>query len=342
MRPARAGTGREPLGWPGMVAPSRLRRYLALVPSTRVPAIVLSGFLGSGKTTLLNHLLREAGGRRVAVVVNEFGEVGIDGARVAGSEQFVELDNGCLCCALNEDLKRILGELRDRGGFEHLVLETTGLADPLPVAWTFSRPGLADFYRVDAIVTVVDAAHLDRALEEAPEAALQIERADLLVLNKLDLVEDGGASARNRVETMNPRAPVLTATRGRVDWDILLDTEVPSQGGSRDSPLEHVEHDHRPSFESVSFETDAVLSEDALEDLFYELPRSVYRVKGLIETDGAEPWRLVNAVAGRFEIEPFSPATPPVRSALVFIGRDLDRADLERRCNALRLPRPRH
>jgi G3E family GTPase len=312
------------------VAAGRKRGYFGSVSSSRVPVVVLSGFLGSGKTTLLNHLLREAGGRRVAVIVNEFGEVGIDGARVAGSEQFVELDNGCLCCALNEDLKRTLADLRERGGFEHLVLETTGLADPLPVAWTFSRPGLADFYRVDAIVTVVDAAHLDRALAEAPEATLQIERADLLVLNKLDLVADDGAAARARIEAMNPRAPVLSATRGRVDWDLLLDAEAP-----RIESAPEPEHHHRPSFESVSFETDRVVSADALEDLFYELPRSVYRVKGLVRTNGADPWLLVNAVAGRFELEPFSPASPPARSALVFIGRDLDRADLGRRCAAL-------
>jgi G3E family GTPase len=301
--------------------------------SGRVPVVVLTGFLGSGKTTLLNHLLHESHGRRVAVIVNEFGEVGIDGACVAGAEQFVELDNGCLCCALNEDLKRTLGELRARGGFEHLVLETTGLADPLPVAWTFSRPGLVDFYRVDSIVTVVDAAHLERALSEAEEAALQIERADLLVLNKLDLVSDGGARARARLEAMNPRAPVLAATRGRVDWDLLLDVGASPAAVQPEGP----DHHHHPSFDSVSVAVDAVLSEEGLEDLFYELPRSIYRVKGLVRTDGETPWTLVNAVAGRFELEPFEPTSASAKTALVFIGRDLDRADLERRAAALRV-----
>ena len=113
---------------------------------TRIPATVLGGFLGSGKTTLLNRLLRDRHGLRVAVIVNEFGEVGIDGAAITGAAQFVELDNGCLCCAINEDLQRTLRDLAARGGFDHLVLETTGLADPLLVGWTFSKESLIESY----------------------------------------------------------------------------------------------------------------------------------------------------------------------------------------------------
>lgn len=298
----------------------------------RVPATVVTGFLGSGKTTLLNHLLREPHGRRIAVIVNEFGEVGVDGSRVAGAEQFVELENGCLCCALNEDLKRTLAALRDRGGFDYLVLETTGLADPLPIAWSFSRPGLGEAFRVDAIVAVADAAHLDRALEEAPEARLQIERADLVVLNKLDLVADAGAAAASRVEELNPRAPVLRAERGRVPWDLLLDA-----GSAAVAPVEEASEaaPHHPSFETWTFRCEGVLSEEGLEDLLYDLPRFVFRVKGVVATDGEGPWTLVNAVAGRFELEPVAEGLPG-GSALVFIGRGLDREWLERRLRELR------
>lgn len=295
---------------------------------------MLSGFLGSGKTTLLNHLLANPAGLRIAVVVNEFGEVGIDGMRVAGAEQFVELDNGCLCCALNEDLKKTLFELDARGGFDHLVIETTGLADPLPVAWTFSRPGLDEAYRVDALVTVVDAANVASVTADVPEAPLQIERADLLVLNKLDLVADGGNAAVAVARRHNARAPILRAERGAVPTRALLLVGEESPRDERAVEPEH-RHGHEPSFETYSYQTDRVFDDEALEDLVDDLPRDVYRVKGVVRTNGDSTWTLVNAVAGRFEMEPFDPSTEPEASALVWIGANLDRTRLRALCDSL-------
>jgi len=299
--------------------------------SGRVPVTVLGGFLGSGKTTRLNELLRAPHGRRIAVVVNEFGEVGIDGTRIAGASEFVELDNGCLCCQINADLERTLHALRARGGFEHLVIETTGLADPLPVAWTFGRGGLADFFRVDALVTVADALNLERALAEAPEATLQLERADLVLLSKLDLVDDGGAAATARVRALNPYARLLEAPRGALAWDVVLGARATAPRPASDAGA----HPHHTAFTTWTFQTAARLSEAALEDLLVGLPREVYRAKGLVRTDGEWTWTQVNAVGGRYELEPDSPDPEPAQSTLVFIGRGLDPDALRTRCAAL-------
>ena len=294
-----------------------------------IPATVLSGFLGSGKTTLLNTLLRARHGLRVAVIINEFGAVGIDGALVAGGEQFVELDNGCLCCALNEDLDKTLRLLLERGGFEHLIIETTGLADPLPVAWAFTRPGLSQRYRVDAIVTVVDVRSIARAMAESLEACMQLERADVLVLNKLDLVHDSGAAAESLVRDRNKLAPILTATHGEVPWEVLLAATSTAR-----PVVEPSTHRHVMKFETWSFETSQVLGELALEDFLAALPPEIYRVKGLVHTDAEWEWTLVNLVAGRIDMRPFTP-TRQVRAGLVFIGRALDIQALQDMCTRL-------
>ena len=299
----------------------------------RIPVTVLGGFLGSGKTTLLNRLLHEAHGYRIAVVVNEFGEVGIDGARVSGAEKFVELDNGCLCCSINEDLQLTLQELAERGGFDHLVLETTGLADPLPVGWTLSRERLVDHYRLDCLITVVDALNLEAAFAQAPEVEMQIDRADLLILNKIDLVEDDGEKAIERVRTINTRAPIFPAERGNIPFEVLL---AASPGASRQLP-DQIAEQHHASFETWTFRTDRMLSDEALEDFLYESPVGVYRLKGIVRTDGEAEWTFFSSVAGRFEMEAHHGPTPGA-GAVVFIGKSLDRDALMARCEQLVVP----
>src|SRR5947199_3720502 len=159
--------------------------------SRKIPVTVLTGFLGAGKTTLLNRVLTENHGKKYAVIVNEFGEVGIDNDLVVGADEEVfEMNNGCICCTVRGDLIRIIGGLmKRRGGFDGIIIETTGLANPAPVAQTFFvDDGVRAKTRLDAIVTVVDAKNLPARLEDSAEAEEQIAFADVIVLNKTDLV----------------------------------------------------------------------------------------------------------------------------------------------------------
>lgn len=302
-----------------------------VVDVKRVPVTILSGFLGSGKTSLLNHLLHAPHGKRVAVIVNEFGEVGIDGSLVEGGETFVELDNGCLCCALNEDLDRILAELKERGGFDSMVLETTGLADPLPVAWNFTKVEVSDFYRLDALVTVVDCLNVERALAESTEARTQIERGDILVLNKTDLVGDDGRAAEAVVKEINGAAVVFRSVHGVVPVDLLLDVEMPHESLAAQA---HV-HTHESTYETYTWQSEKVLSDFALEELFYDLPMYVYRCKGIVQTDAEWGWSEVHGVAGRFDFRPYVVRDGRTTSTLVFIGKGLQRTELEAKCREL-------
>ena len=311
---------------------------------------LLTGFLGAGKTTLLNQLLAAPHGMRIAVIVNEFGSVGVDGALVAEGTQFVELDNGCLCCAVNEDLDNTLRELAQRGDFDHLVVETTGLADPLPVAWTFSRPGLSQHFRVDAIVCVVDALNLEAALKMTPEARDQLARADLIALSKLDCLPPGPAERAaglaqitNTIRAHNDVAPVLACDSHPLPWHMLLScleapvadlgtvaNDVPPPGGDAAAPAAAGHsaahsHSHRLSWQSYAFEAPGTLSDARLEDLLFALPDSVWRVKGLVHTDAEWGWTLVHGVGGRIDIRPHRAPHDKHRAALVFIGEVLDR-----------------
>ena len=170
---------------------------MSVTPS-RVPVTVLTGFLGSGKTTLLNRILTEKHGKRIAVIENEFGEVGVDSELVIGAEEeLFETNNGCICCTVRGDLIRILGQLmKRRDRFDYILIETTGMADPGPVAQTFFLDDeLKNQFALDAIVTMVDAKHFEQHVDELNEPAEQVAFADVVLLNKTDLVDAGGARA---------------------------------------------------------------------------------------------------------------------------------------------------
>lgn len=192
----------------------------------KVPVTILTGFLGSGKTTLLNRILSEEHGKRIAVIENEYGEVGIDQALVINAdEEIFEMSNGCICCTVRGDLIRVLGNLmKRRDKFDYVLVETTGLADPGPVAQTFFMDDeIREEFTLDGIVTLVDAAHIDQQLGRSDESTEQIAFADVLVLNKTDLVETDGLDAlESRLRGMNRMARVVRSEKADVPVETVL------------------------------------------------------------------------------------------------------------------------
>jgi G3E family GTPase len=192
----------------------------------KIPVTVLTGFLGSGKTTLLNRILAESHGQRIAVIENEFGEIGVDQDLVINAdEEIFEMNNGCICCTVRGDLIRILGELiKRRDRFDRIILETTGLANPGPVAQTFFvDQSVSAQFALDGIVTLIDAKHVDLHLGESEEAREQVAFADVIVLNKLDLVDaERAAAVERRIRAMNAMARIVRAQRAQLPIEAVL------------------------------------------------------------------------------------------------------------------------
>jgi G3E family GTPase len=229
----------------------------------KTPVTVLTGYLGAGKTTLLNRILSEDHGKTYAVIVNEFGEVGIDNDLIVGADEEVfEMNNGCVCCTVRGDLIRVLsGLMKRKGEFDAIIVETTGLADPAPVAQTFFvDEDVSARTELDSVTTVVDAKHLPLRLKDSREAAEQIAFADQIILNKTDLVsEDELAEVESAIRTLNPLAPIHRAQRSNVPLDVILGrhafdltrvTELqpdflnPAHGEPGHVHDEHCDHDH--------------------------------------------------------------------------------------------------
>jgi len=269
-----------------------------------VPVTILTGFLGSGKTTLLNRILREQHGHRIAVIENEFGEEGVDNDLLLQErdEQIVEMNNGCICCTVRGDLVRILGDLRarrDRGeiGFERVMIETTGMADPGPVAQTFFIDDeIADYYLLDAVITVVDARHGERQLDEHREAQEQVGFADRILMSKVDLVDEATSERlQARLRRMNPRAPVRPVHFGDAPIAEILDIRGFNLNAVLEIDpafLESDDHEHDDAVQSFVFRSskpfDPLKLEDFLSGLIQVYGPDMLRYKGVLYMKGSD------------------------------------------------------
>jgi G3E family GTPase len=332
--------------------------------SDKIPVTVLTGYLGAGKTTLLNRILSEPHGKKYAVIVNEFGEIGIDNDLVVGADEEVfEMNNGCICCTVRGDLIRIIdGLMRRKGKFDAIIVETTGLADPAPVAQTFFvDDAVGRKTKLDAVVTVADAKWLNDRLKDAPEAKNQIAFADVILVNKTDLVSaDDLREVEMRIRAINPYAKVHKTERCRIalpevlgrnafDLNRILEIEPEFLEGNGHDHHHHHDHDHGhghdhghdhhhhglkhyhdEDMQSLSLKTEKPLDPDKffpwIQDLVANDGPSILRTKGILSFKG-DPDRFVfqgvHMILDGDHQRPWG-EDEARQSRIVFIGRNLD------------------
>jgi G3E family GTPase len=321
----------------------------------RLPVTVITGFLGSGKTTLVRHILTNQQGVRTAVIVNELGEIGIDGELiVSADDDMVELSNGCICCSSNNDLLDAVFRMLARADrLDYLVVETTGVADPLPVVLTFLRSELRERVRLDSIVTVADAASFCLDRFDSKAARNQLTYGDVILLNKCDLVDPTAlGTVEQAIRALKPDARILRTAHCRVSLPLILSAGLfesdrfaaaePGEAGHDHGHGNDHLHDHlgADGFESLSFASERPFAVHKFQDFLERLPDEVYRAKGIITVAESGTRHVFHLVAKRFALDPFDGEAAPA-SKLVLIGRKLDRAGLRSELEACLAPAAR-
>jgi len=312
--------------------------------ANKVPVTVITGYLGAGKTTLLNRILGEQHGRKYAVIVNEFGEEGIDNELIVNAdEEIFEMNNGCICCTVRGDLIRIISTLMKRAdGFDGMIIETTGLADPAPVVQTFFvDEDVRDRVTLDAVVTVIDAKHFLEQIGDGHEVAEQVAFADVVLLNKTDLVDAPSLSRiKDRIRSINRFAKIYETVRsdvpleavldcGAFDLDRVLEFEPTLLSGEDD-------HEHDQSIVSVSLKTRAPIDPERfskwIRDFIMTRGTDVLRSKGILNLAGQANRYVFQGVHMVMDSTMGAPwdGADSRESRLVFIGRNLEAGELRK------------
>ena len=300
---------------------------------SRLPVTIVTGFLGSGKTTLLNHILQNNWDAKIAVLVNEFGDINLDSQLlVSYDDDLVELSNGCICCTINQGLVEAVRRILARGEVERLIVETTGVADPLPIISTFVGSDFRDFTRLDSVVTVVDAETFTPEYFDSDAAFKQINYADIILLNKTDLVDRSRLSAvESYLASTKRNLRVLPTKYGQIPLPLILD--VDSTIADREPEPESDRHSHHlaaDDFVSMSFQSDRPFDVYKFHKFLNEqLPVEVFRAKGIIWYGGSKLRHVFQLCGRRYDLKSNNWSTSP-SNQLVFIGRNLDTDKLHR------------
>jgi G3E family GTPase len=305
-----------------------------------IPVTILTGFLGSGKTTALNHILGCEHGLKVGVIVNDFGAISIDAKLISSKAQnIIELANGCICCSMQGDLLKAMHQVIERSDdVDYILIETSGLADPLPIASSLWEYDMGDNIRLDGIITIVDALNFDANLEYAEVAFSQLVNGDLILINKVDLVDEHiPGLIRDGIRKINQSARMLTCVNARVDPYLLLDVSLSRLSGrevsaGRQLVANSSSHDkHEASeFESIAFESERPIDVELFRAFISTIPTSAYRGKGVLNIADDEARRVFHLVGDRCAVTEGRPwgQNEKRKSQLVFIGRQLKKTSL--------------
>ena len=248
-----------------------------------IPITILTGFLGSGKTTLLNHMIRNASGRKIAVIENEFGSAGIDADLIEKStEEIVEISDGCMCCTVRKDFIEAIGRLLASGkAIDHIIIECSGMSEPLPIAQSFLMNDMEGRVKLDSIICVVDAENFTGKVTTATDTALdQLEFADFVIMNKSDLVSlDQMELIEIIVRRVNAWAPIIRTNQSVVPIDLLLDTARIDETMEEEIRHQNDEHTHTDSLTTFTYRSEFAFDTRALDMFFAELSYDIYRAK---------------------------------------------------------------